>query len=305
VVRTTPPRPIDVTALFPELAPLARTAVRLHPRRGQPTGSDSSIGGPLLWPAAEPWPTCSGHDEPWNMPAAPADVRRERRGESRPVYPRPAVHRSDPGAPDPMVPLAQLYARDVPDLPRPAGTDLLQVLWCTFIHDDTDYLPRVAVRWRAAADVTDPLVRQPEPEVIGDPDLLPEPCVVHPEVVTDYPQLSELPAGLRARIEAWQAPGYAYQADLSVVPGTKVGGWAPWSDIDARPVTCAACGAEQRPLLAITGLEWEADGLSWRPVEDGDDTDRNPTALQVGDCVTAQLYACTASFDHPPVQRMV
>jgi hypothetical protein len=31
-----------------------------------------------------------------------------------------------------MIPVAQLYARDVPDLPCPDGTDLLQVLWCTF-----------------------------------------------------------------------------------------------------------------------------------------------------------------------------
>jgi hypothetical protein len=31
-----------------------------------------------------------------------------------------------------MLPLGQLYVRDVPDLRAPAGTDLLQVLWCPF-----------------------------------------------------------------------------------------------------------------------------------------------------------------------------
>ncbi|MFD8627899.1 hypothetical protein ACFV4E_29160 [Streptomyces hygroscopicus] len=51
-----PPRPIDVAAVSPQLAPLARTATRLHPRPGAPTWHDSSIGGPLLWPAEEPWP---------------------------------------------------------------------------------------------------------------------------------------------------------------------------------------------------------------------------------------------------------
>lgn len=51
---TTPPRPFD--ALFPQLAPLARTATRLHPRPGSPTAHDSSVGGPLLWPADEAWP---------------------------------------------------------------------------------------------------------------------------------------------------------------------------------------------------------------------------------------------------------
>ncbi|MET9481731.1 hypothetical protein [Streptomyces sp. NPDC006638] len=46
--RSTPPRPVDIEAHFPELAPLARTAVRLHPRAGAPATTDSSIGGPLL-----------------------------------------------------------------------------------------------------------------------------------------------------------------------------------------------------------------------------------------------------------------
>ncbi|MFD7973442.1 hypothetical protein ACFV5D_32975, partial [Streptomyces clavifer] len=50
---TTPPRPLDVTALFPQLAPLARTATRLHPRPGTPSVHDSSVGGPLLWPARD------------------------------------------------------------------------------------------------------------------------------------------------------------------------------------------------------------------------------------------------------------
>lgn len=57
-VRTTPPRPVDVTAVFPELAPLARPAIRLHPRPRSPSAGESSVGGPLLWPAEEPWPHC-------------------------------------------------------------------------------------------------------------------------------------------------------------------------------------------------------------------------------------------------------
>ncbi|WP_373302672.1 hypothetical protein [Streptomyces atratus] len=44
MLRTTPPRPVDVTVYFPELAPLARNAVRLHPRAGVPATVDSSIG---------------------------------------------------------------------------------------------------------------------------------------------------------------------------------------------------------------------------------------------------------------------
>jgi hypothetical protein len=37
--RTTPP-PLDVTSVFPELALLARQAVRLHPRTGAPGPND-------------------------------------------------------------------------------------------------------------------------------------------------------------------------------------------------------------------------------------------------------------------------
>ncbi|WP_280429509.1 hypothetical protein [Nocardia brasiliensis] len=45
MVRTTPPRPVDVEAVFPEHR---REAVRLHPRSGRPGSRDSSLGGPLL-----------------------------------------------------------------------------------------------------------------------------------------------------------------------------------------------------------------------------------------------------------------
>ncbi|WP_434482008.1 hypothetical protein [Streptomyces sp. NBC_01340] len=44
---TTPPRPLDVTALLPQLAPPARTATRLHPRSGSPTPHDNRRAAPL------------------------------------------------------------------------------------------------------------------------------------------------------------------------------------------------------------------------------------------------------------------
>lgn len=70
---TTPPRPLDVTTLFPQLAPLARTATRLHPRPASPTPNDSSVGGPLLWPAHEPWPHCEETHvwDGWNAALSP------------------------------------------------------------------------------------------------------------------------------------------------------------------------------------------------------------------------------------------
>ncbi|WP_432874859.1 hypothetical protein ACQPYH_22970 [Kribbella sp. CA-245084] len=81
ILRTTPPRPLDVAGIFTELGALARRAIRLHPRPGSPSPYDSSVGGPLLWPANQPWLCC----DKWHEgPAAP------------------------------LLPVAQLYARDVP-----------------------------------------------------------------------------------------------------------------------------------------------------------------------------------------------
>ncbi|NUR40209.1 MAG: hypothetical protein HOV73_09020 [Streptomyces sp.] len=78
MTRTTPPRPFDIEALLPELAAHRGTCTRLHPRPGAPTPYDSSVGGPLLWPADEPWP-------PWtqehrrNKGRRIADIHEERR----------------------------------------------------------------------------------------------------------------------------------------------------------------------------------------------------------------------------------
>jgi hypothetical protein len=168
MTRTTPPRPVDVAAIFPALAPLARTATRLHPRPGTPSPHDSSVGGPLLWPASEPWPHCHGPHtpdglgplilvsladamplaEPRPMPVAMslADARLKRRikaanqGRKLTTQEREALRRIVEGIPMPdgpiaMLPVAQLYVRDVPGLRPPAGADLVQVLWCPFDHD--------------------------------------------------------------------------------------------------------------------------------------------------------------------------
>ncbi|MFJ9677053.1 hypothetical protein ACIRP2_03225 [Streptomyces sp. NPDC101194] len=327
--RTTPPRPVDVTAHFPRLAPLARTAVRLHPRAGAPATSDSSIGGPLLWPAREPWPTCPDHGGPWQHGIAPEDVRLRRRilaeawsrpreegadllsGEERATVDRIGESSRIPqDGQVPMVAVAQLHAADVPDLPCPDGADLLQLLWCPFDHDE-DYLPRTELRWRTAADVTDPLDAAPQPSVIGNGDYLPEPCVLHPETVTEFPAPHELSEELAERIEEWEDQhDICYQYDLGVAPGCKVGGHAPWSFSDPFPMVCSECGSDVRPLLTIDGSEWDGGSGSWRPVEDADYTGLHflgpakATRLDIGRSYSLQLYVCTASYDHPHVQNM-
>lgn len=44
--------PLDVGELIPGLAALAMRTTMLSPKPGAPGVGDSSIGGPLLWPAA-------------------------------------------------------------------------------------------------------------------------------------------------------------------------------------------------------------------------------------------------------------
>ncbi|MFI8190808.1 hypothetical protein ACIF8T_18670 [Streptomyces sp. NPDC085946] len=343
MTRTTPPRPLDVTALFPEVAALARTAVRLHPRAGAPTAADSSVGGPLLWPADEPWPTCPEHTGPSHHGLAPADIRLRRRilaqahtrpradgddlltPEERALVDRASERRRIPqDGPVPMVPVAQLHASDVPGLPCPDGTDVLQVLWCPFDHAQ-DHLPRTVLRWRAAADVVGPPADPPRPAVVGNAGYLPEPCVVHPEPVTEYPAPHELPEELADRIDAWEEAHEErcdedgtddeddlvyYQYDLSVAPGTKVGGHAPWSFSDPCPLSCPECGADVTPLLTLDGTEWDGGSGSWRPLEDADYDGLHvmgpacDTHLAIGRGYCLQLYVCTASYAHPHLQNM-
>lgn len=65
-------------ALFPALAAHARSTTRLHPRPGAPAAAHSSVGGPLLWPAGEPWPLCDDPHDDVRDPSTPASVWRRR-----------------------------------------------------------------------------------------------------------------------------------------------------------------------------------------------------------------------------------
>ncbi|MGR6998656.1 hypothetical protein ACU686_12040 [Yinghuangia aomiensis] len=134
MVRTTPSRPAAIAQVFPELGSFARTAIRLHPRRGAAGVDESSMGGPLLWPAGEPWPYCARDHE-------------------------------DDGGPVALLPVLQVYARDLPELPGwdwPDGTDVLQVLWCPNDHHDPSIDPGYCgpiptLFWRSSPDVQDVL----------------------------------------------------------------------------------------------------------------------------------------------------
>ncbi|MFE4698317.1 hypothetical protein ACFRIC_14730 [Streptomyces sp. NPDC056738] len=347
-VRTTPPRPADVAAVFPELASSARPAMRLHPRPGSPSVRESSVGGPLLWPADEPWPHCEDahlHFDSW-FRESPAIVRLERRQRARwrpdagDVEPTPeeealkersaarlaarlAVSPPPADCPVPMLPVAQLYLRDIPLLRPPGEADLLQILWCPYDHEP-DNKPSTALFWRSAAEVVDILATPPEPFEANYPGYVPEPCLLAPEAITEYPDSLDLSPEMRLMVEdmsRWEAAGVSvdsaygdyprdfYDCELADAPGWKVGGWPPWGRTDPYRRHCTVCEAQMVPLLTIASFEWSGgEGCSWAPREDqaaahaarrGGQRLSQPTGVEVGSTDNMQLYVCPTSPEHP------
>ncbi|MFJ8932017.1 hypothetical protein ACIRLA_36150 [Streptomyces sp. NPDC102364] len=242
---------------------------------------------------------------------------------------RTTVERIHAGRPCPqgpvaMLPIAQLYVHDVPGLLPPEGADLLQVLWCPFDRPGQN-MPRTALFWRSASAVGGVLAAPPQPSAIQSEHYLPRPCLVCPEQVTEFPSSAELNPGLRAQVRTWSvsrerrmplpgAPNWSggseYDCALSVSPGWKVGGWAPWSFTDPAAQLCRDCGSLMVPMLTIASQEWQAGYDTWTPYEDRlaaaaakrDGTlpdPATPTLVTIGDGHNLQIYACPTSPQHP------
>jgi hypothetical protein len=195
-----------------------------------------------------------------------------------------------------MVPVLQLYAKDVPDVPFPAGADLLQVLWCPVAHEFEDMferpMPRMAPAcqafWRSSNATG--AVSPPELDLSSvDDDYLPEPCTVHPEHVEDYPNLWELDEKDRAAVESHE---FDYEDVLGPAPGSKVGGWVAWDQEPEAP-TCDV-GHDMTHLATIATVESWSD--SWTA---DDDVSRQTAGLMIGDCGGYFLFTCTQCPDRP------
>ncbi|MEZ0363488.1 hypothetical protein ACAG26_07260 [Mycobacterium sp. pUA109] len=296
----TPPRPVDVTALLPELAGYARFTTRLHPRRGVPTCRQSSIGGPMLWPENEPWPTCVNPWQFWDITVSGS--------EPDDYHPH--------SVPNPLVPVLQLFADDAPTIQFPHGTDLLQVLWCPVDHihvpgQEEVYGPAVTVIWRNSADLPDRAIDPPAPADF-EKLLIAVPCVLHPEEVLEYPL--DLPEDLWKRLYSleeanWNDPEecsadvnpLSYQCDLSVAPGSKVGGWARWHASDPYPMPCASCGQHLDLLASFGTYERDAGNGHWN-ANDLAATDSgygSVTGMILGRGGDLQIFYCTRNPGHP------
>jgi hypothetical protein len=323
--RTTPPPSQDITAVFGELRRYSRRAVRLHPRAGTPGPDDSSLGGPLRWPAGTDWPTCTVPHTGFDRVLAPATIRSMDQAirwatatpgialieyeNGRFVGSRHVSHLPEP--PVPLVPVLQLYARDVADLPFPGDSDVLQVLWCPNDHGMPWAGPHPITIWRRAADVTGPPAEPPAPR-FDDEDFAQRyvslPCVLHPEPVVEYPDVRDLPADLGEQVERWDAEhDRVYCAALSTAPGTKTGGHPAWIQDPSWPV--CGCGARMEHLLTIASKEFL--GVRWLAVEDRADpaatgqkpvTDRDcwaPHGIMLGDVGSMYLFTCPRCQDRP------
>ncbi|MEV7283306.1 hypothetical protein AB0O01_01845 [Streptomyces sp. NPDC093252] len=292
--------PFDMASRIPELAPLARESVLLYPRAGAPGVRDSSLGGPLLWPAGEPWPMCaeSGHWKPLRTP-------------TEAVGPEPVA----------MVPVVQLYARDVPELPFPAGTDVLQIVWCTLVHDGHGATVLPKVYWRHEETVARGAVlpRPPEPRE-ADEEFLPRPCTVSPTRVVEYPN-ADLPPDLGQRLggrfeEIEAETGLSYH-ELATTVQSKAGGYPGWVQ-EPRWPRCG-CGRRMEHLLSVTATEpvdgpWfpsdgqppgtpGAPGRDRRAAPDRPSADGIGHGMDMGDLGGVYLFVCLHCPDRPYAHR--
>ncbi len=331
-VPVTPPRPLDVLSCFPELADHARTAIRLHPDPANPDPYQSSVGGPLAWPADEAWPTCpGGQHRKLRRPHRPDNVRGKR---SATTFARLGEITWDEIPADmawPMLPVMQVYARDVPWYDGfPQDTDVLQILWCPFQHRYEDAAvpyngiagPFVHVRYRHSRDLTGSFATSPEPIAVGAPGYLPTPCLIRPEPVTEYPHPGALGEEFEARVDEWEMATFItddpedheprYRWELSTAPGWKLGGHEPWNYQGySGPVRCHTCGNEMRFVAAMASLEWDGGTTSWAPTEflDGPVSSRlrrqSPTGVELGGQETMRIFTCPVSSTHPVISDLV
>jgi len=254
----------------PGLNELVRTAVRLHPTPGTPGTDDSHFGGPLLWPAGEPWPAC-----PVTRPADP-DASDDDWSDGHPL---------DQSLPL-MAAVAQFYRDDFPELPFPDGTDVLQVLFCPAGHDAKHYSgPAVRLIWRDSAEVTE---IADLPEVSGD--CLPIPCTFEPCSLDELPLTCDFPAATRAALGLPDGPVDEPEGWPELGRFSKIGGWTSWYATDRSELDCGTCGAQLRQTIAFATEEQDG-ACGCAPTE--------PVGWTLGRGGTLNVFTCPGDVRHP------
>jgi hypothetical protein len=198
-----------------------------------------------------------------------------------------------------MVGVLQLWARDVPALPFPPGTDLLQILWCPVLHDPHDE-PRSILRWRDSASLLGPQLAAPPPDrVFSHAKYIPRACVLSPEIVREFPAWRELSDDERATLEDdHERTDWHYASHYGAAPGTKVGGWPAWIQDPEWP-TCAN-SHRMTHLLTVASVEYDGESWkAWQPIDEERNMGQHDAGLMFGDAGKLYFFVCPQCADMP------
>lgn len=282
----TPALELDWRRIAPDL-PTTR-AIRLHPRPGASPTTASKMGGPIAWPAREPWPRCDEH-------AAP------------------------------LVPVLQLARDHAPSLPWPDGVDRLQLLWCPRDHEAEGHAPRTRAWWRTSTE--EAWAESPSPGEGVHADYLVRACTLDPEEVVERPSALELASGRSEAIDEAVRDDVAamraleelgvpedhplYQYHLSVAPGTKAGGFVTWVQDPEVPV--CRCGAAMQHLVTIASCEFDGAFQRWMPLDERSvwkqgyaarTSVQRAAGLMLGDMGSVFVFTCALCPSRPIETRM-
>lgn len=261
----------------------SRLAVWLRPEPCAATELFASkLGGVFPWHPGIMWPRCGDIDVSNDFGRAPSHN-------------------------DYFVPLAQFRREEYPELPFPAGADLLQLLWCPRYHGDYEHRitilqpPIARAYWHAAAGlqaISNPRAASP------DRFLLPQACRFRPLRWQDEPQYLELsPQQQAERSKSWPNP-----VCEPPMPGTKLLGFPRWDKYPDVP-QCPLCEQEMDLLFTISTLEVEPAQRFWYELYDVSGHLRGqlilPTGVEIMDTGRVFLFYCFRCGGDLIVTRMI
>ncbi len=274
----------DIPALYPALARYGRPATLLNWVPGTPGREESSLGGPFLWPADEPWPVCG--------------LTHDRRSDGSEAHPDgSAVH---------PVALLQLRSADAPGLRFPAGRDLLQLLWCPAPHEEQGF-PAPVLVWRDSASLAETLASYP-PVHRAQELHRPYPCVARPAEVLDFPHPMDLPSDLHKELfgsaEDPEQAEESYEELVAENWSDKVGGYAYFAQ-EAFAPACPACDGRMDLLVQLFSqrpfqdeVSRQADAIAATGVEPTPPADPE-TRIRFGRMQRLTVFACFTCPDLP------
>jgi hypothetical protein len=155
------------------------------------------------------------------------------------------------------------------------------------------FVAKPFVFWHSIANSEQAIATNPPPTYFQE-KFIPNPCKLFPERVVELPHLQLLSAEMQDRIaevisdELGEDPDEAlelYEAELSVCPGTKIGGGVHWVQEPAYPM--CKCGKQMAHLLTLASQEFDRDNYRrWCPTDL-----RDPWSLDSDERRAVQLAA--------------